>query len=325
MRGHDPLAPELEARFVRDLEREDPHTRWLIEEIWGRSAVGILGGSAKVGKSWLGLDLALSVASGTPALGRFPVVEPGTALVYVAVDALPQVRARIVSLCAHRGVDLEGLDLAVITAPVLRLDTERDQARLRALLARLRPRVLLLDPLVRLHALDENSSHEIAGLLGYFRELQRTFDTAVILAHHTSKKPRAHPGQSLRGSSDLHAFGDSNAYLFRKAEATVLVLEHRSAKAIAPLTLDLATEGDVTYLRVRDQGEEVSDAPATPALETRVVEVLRSHPTPLSRTDLRERLRVNNQRLGDALHRLEASKKVRHLPDGWSTLPVPSR
>jgi len=35
----------------------------------------------------------------------------------------------------------------------------------------LRPRLLLLDPLVRLHSLDENHAGEVAGLLAYFRSL----------------------------------------------------------------------------------------------------------------------------------------------------------
>jgi len=193
---------------------------------------------------------------------------------------------------------------------------------LRALVARLRPKLLLLDPLVRLHALDENSSHEIAAFLGYFRDLQRTFDTAVILAHHTSKKARPHPGQSLRGSSDLHAFGDSNAYLFQKAKRIVLVREHRAAKAIPPLTLEIVSNGDVTHLCVREGADPATHPQAEPSLEDRVVELLRSHEQPMSRTDLRARLRVNNQRLADTLRALEANQRVRRDAGRWSPAPA---
>ncbi|MBM4345172.1 MAG: AAA family ATPase [Deltaproteobacteria bacterium] len=96
-------------------------------------------------------------------------------------------------------------------AGVLRLDPQTDQRRLAQAVQRYRPRLLLLDPLVRLHRLDENSASEISGLLGYLRHLQRWGNVAVVLVHHASKKLRAQPGQGLRGSSDLHAFGDSNA------------------------------------------------------------------------------------------------------------------
>ena len=52
---------------------------------------------------------------------------------------------------------------------------------------RLRPRLLLLDPLVRLHGIDENHAGEVAELLAYFRSLQRELDLAVVLVHHTRK------------------------------------------------------------------------------------------------------------------------------------------
>src|SRR5204862_15615 len=80
--------------------------------------------------------------------------------------------------------------------------------RLQDAVARVRPRLLLLDPLVRLHQLDENSSQEVSNLLGYLRALQREHDLAVALVHHTSKRAHARHGQALRGSGDLHAWTD---------------------------------------------------------------------------------------------------------------------
>ena len=113
-----------------ELEIEPEEERWLIEGLWARSAVGIIGGPPKAGKSWLGLDMAVSVASGTRALDHFPTPEKGTVLVYLAEDALPQVRARIEALCRQRGQDIRSLDLHVITAALLRLDLCLDQDRL---------------------------------------------------------------------------------------------------------------------------------------------------------------------------------------------------
>lgn len=78
--------------------------RWLVEELWGASAVGWIAGSPKCCKSWLGLDLAVSVATGTACLGRYRVVEPGPALVYLAEDSLPCVRERLWSITQQRGV-----------------------------------------------------------------------------------------------------------------------------------------------------------------------------------------------------------------------------
>jgi len=67
--GNGPL-PVIRAA---DLDQEPPERRWLLRELWGHAAVGVIGGAPKCCKSWLGLDLALSVASATPCLGRFGV------------------------------------------------------------------------------------------------------------------------------------------------------------------------------------------------------------------------------------------------------------
>jgi hypothetical protein len=48
-------------------------TQWLVQGLWSDQAVGILGGEPKCCKSFLALDLAVSVASGTPCLRRFAV------------------------------------------------------------------------------------------------------------------------------------------------------------------------------------------------------------------------------------------------------------
>ena len=167
----------------------------------------------------------------------------GPVLVYLAEDALPVVRERVAGMARHRGLDLAGVEIHVITAPTLRLDRDPHRGRLLETAKRLRPRLLLLDPLVRLHGIDENNAGEVAGLLAYFRSLQRQLDLSVVLVHHTRKNAAGGvaAGQGLRGSSDIHAFGDSNLYLRRSRERLVLSNEHRGARFAAGLS---GTGGD---------------------------------------------------------------------------------
>ncbi len=75
-------------------------------------------------------------------------------------------RERIEGMARHRGLDLAQVEIHAITAPVLRLDRELDRARLLETTKRFRPRLLLLDPLVRLHGIDENHAGEVAELSG---------------------------------------------------------------------------------------------------------------------------------------------------------------
>jgi hypothetical protein len=300
------------------LKQQETGQVWLIQSVWAGCAVGIIGGAPKCCKSWLGLDMAVSVASGTPCLDCFEVREKGAAMVFLAEDALHTVRSRIDALCGHRNLDIRDLDLHVITAPVLRLDLTTDQNRLKATLDELRPRLLVLDPLVRLHRLDENSASDISKLLGFLRELQRACNCAIVLVHHASKKHHAQPGQALRGSSDLHAFGDSNAYLARRSGRLVLTLEHRSAKPPDPLELDLIShaDGSKTHLKIVSSQATGQDQ----SLSRRVLTVLNHAQGPMTRISIRDQLKVNNQRVGEVLAELDRKGLAMHLKTGWVSL-----
>src|SRR5271169_2958310 len=240
--------------------------------------------------------MALSVATGTACLGKYAVPEPGPVLVYLAEDALLIVRERIAGMTRHRGLDLAQVEIHVITAPVLRLDRDRDRTRLLETTKRLRPRLLLLDPLVRLHGIDENNAGEVAELLAYFRSLQRQLDLLVLLVHHTRKNAAggAASGQGLRGSSDIHAFGDSNLYLRRTTEHLVLSSEHRAAAASASVYLELvATDAETIHLEVIAELQEGQRR----GLQEQVLDLLAGGAV-LTRGKLRETLAVQNERLG---------------------------
>src|SRR4249919_4356731 len=230
-------------------ERAEEH-RWLVTGLWSEQAVGIVGGEPKCCKSFLALDLAVAVASGTPCLRRCAVSRAGRVLLFAAEDALHIVRRRLEGICAAAGLALAVLDIQVITAPIVRLDLDADRRNLADTVARLLPRLLILDPFVRLHRIDENASGEVAPLLAFLREMQRRHGTAVLVVHHARKGGGGvRAGQALRGSSEFHAWGDSNLYLRRDSDdRIVLTVEHRAAAAMQGVTLELAQRDNALAL-----------------------------------------------------------------------------
>src|SRR5271170_5034193 len=116
-----------------------------------------------------------------PCLRRFAVPRAGRVLLFAAEDALHIVRRRLEGISAAASVSLANLDIQVITAPTVRLDLDADRRNLAETVASLQPRLLILDPFVRLHRIDENASGEVAPLLAYLRELQRRHDVAVLV------------------------------------------------------------------------------------------------------------------------------------------------
>lgn len=306
-----------------DIECAETRPRWLVASLWARAGVGILGGAPKCCKSWLALEISLAVASGAPCLGVFEVGDVGSVLLYMAEDAAPVVKARLAGLCRHRGLDLADLPIHLITAPALRLDRAHDQARLRAAIAKYAPRLLVLDPFVRLHRIDENDAGQVSALLGYLRELQRAHDVAVLVVHHARKNGSAgQPGQSLRGSGDFFAWADSLLYVRRHRGQLLLSVEHRGAPAPEPVALNLAGAEDA-HLDVVTSSEVdlgaaaiAADEPKASALERAILAALAV--APMVRADLRAQLRVRNERLGETLTRLAESGAVHRVGDRWA-------
>ena len=299
----------LPTRAPVELEDRPRRQQWLIDALWGRQAVGIIGGEPKCGKSFLALDIAVAVAAGVPCLRRFEADQRGPVLMFAAEDAGHIVRSRLKGIARAAGADFDTLDIAVIDVPVLRLDHRSDRQRLEETVQRIRPRLVLLDPLVRLHGVDENAVADIAPILGFLRDLQRRFETAVLLVHHSRKSGATRPGQALRGTSELHAWGDSNLYLRRRNNQIVMTVEHRAARGLNDIEIELADDGQGAALRLRRQ-VPVEAVPTPQTAEQRIVEVLAEAENPLSQAQIRKRAAARNATVSATLQELIREGRV---------------
>jgi hypothetical protein len=310
-------------RVIRASALEIPaaQQKWLIENLWTTQAVGIVGGSPKCLKSFLTLEMAVSVASGSLCLATFPVPQAGPVLLYAAEDSLPEVRLRLESLAYHHERALDKLDIHVIAADSLCLDRSIDQDRLTATVQLYRPALLILDPRVRLHTVDENVAGQMAALLGYLRALQRRTGVAVLVVHHARKQASpAGAGYSLRGSSDLYAWVDSFLYIQRRRGQLTLSAEHRSAPGLGPLGFELVDSSRGPYLQLT--ATVPGNGPLEPdTLPGRILELLTKSPEPVTADRLRSMLQIRNQRVVEALRSLTSARQVVRLAQGYSVSP----
>ena len=179
------------------------------------------------------------------------------------------------------------------------------------------------DPLVRLHGVDENTVAEIAPILGFLRDLQRRFETAVVLVHHARKSAATRPGQALRGSSELHAWGDSNLYLRRRDGQIVMTVEHRAAPGLNDVEIELADDGEGPALRLRRPlPGEAAPQPHTP--ERRIVQALAEAEKPLSQRQIRERAATRPATVAEALQQTHRRRTGRAgCPRAATVSPAP--
>jgi hypothetical protein len=83
--------------------------RWLIQGLWPADAYGVLAAQEKAGKTWAGLDLAVSVASGRPWLGHFACPTPGPVLIFLGEGGERATVRRIQAIATAKGVDPDQL------------------------------------------------------------------------------------------------------------------------------------------------------------------------------------------------------------------------
>lgn len=317
------MTEPLPVKKIADVE-EEHGVQWLVEGLWPQQGVGLLGGSPKACKTWLALDLALSVATKTPALGSYAVAESGPVLLFAAEDAPPMVRARLSGMAWHRGLVLDDVRIHLVLASSLRLDATVDQDRLEATVARYQPKLIVLDPFVRLSRADENSALEVSAVLAYLRELQRKHHAAILVVHHTRKSSGSGTpaGLALRGTGDFWAWADTTLYLSRKQEALHLACEHRNAATPDPVMLELRDDHVAgPYLHLCDRPTAVATREPQPLAE-RILDALRTGDGPCKAEDLRALLRVRMQSVVDAMRELETDQHVQRVAGGWNLVTI---
>lgn len=310
-------------RRLDEIEPAPPNAKWLIEQLWLASGVGLLGGQAKVCKTYLAAELSFAVATGHHALGRYPALISGPVLFYGAEDHLAALRTRFEGLAIAHACKPEAIDVYFIDMPVVRLDRHEHIQRLRASIEQCKPRLLVLDPFVRLvGGIDENSASDVSSVLGSLRAIQRELDVAILLVHHARKSPAATPYQAYRGSSDFSAWSDTNLFLSRNAKRLVLNVEHRSAPSPDPIHLQLEQEPAPHLVPL---GEPLSQRqpPQPDPLANEVVALLQNAARPLTTLAVRDRLHRRKSDIIKALEKLRNDRIIERCNHGWQLAGFP--
>ncbi len=232
--------------------------KWLVKGLlpsFDEGSAGYIFGAPKTRKSLLLADLALSVATGTPALGLFNVNRVGAVVGFFAEDPRAESSRRIHRLARGRGVEVPH-HLKLIKQNTIAVDDERDQERLMATLTGIPDLALVfLDPMVRLHSANENRAEEMAPIHTFLRVLSRSLPgVVVVLAHHSNKSDGA------RGSTEMTAFGDFNIYCRSADEQTtdVFKIENRGGPPGVPFHFhvdDGAVEAGATMRLVAETAD----------------------------------------------------------------------
>lgn len=178
-----------------------PPPEWQIEGLWPTESLVVLYGPTKVGKSFLSLDAALSVAYGIPFLGR--KTTQGGVLYMIGEGARGQ-RLRLEAWAQEKGV--EGFippPPVKMWAPVL--DFRSGLSEIKAYLKEMEaPSLVVVDTLARFFGgSDENETRDMNLFVNACQELINDCGVSVLVNHHTGlNTTRSRGSTSLKNASD---------------------------------------------------------------------------------------------------------------------------
>lgn len=201
-----------------------------------------IGGEPKVGKSLLVANLALSLAAGTDRIG-FPVPAPRRVLVCQFELPVAQFVGRLAIMRRALGATADQQLLVDTRAQGHMLSAAQGLGHFVSAAKTAAAEVIVLDPLYSTHDQDENDTRAMAALCQSLLRLRDASRAALIVVHHVRKSIGRHEiGSAFRGSSALHAVGDSYLLLTRPSPqlATVeLRFQFRYAAAQPPRLFEL--------------------------------------------------------------------------------------
>src|SRR5436190_11138694 len=199
------------------LERQSPTPPPCLVEPGLLPAQGILfvGGEPKVGKSLLVSNLALSLAAGSDRLG-FPVPAPRRVLVCQFELPIPQFVSRLATMRRVIGAAADQNLFVDTRATGHLLSAPQGLQHFLAAAQAAAAEIIVLDPLYSTHDQDENDTRAMAALCHSLLRLREASRAALIVVHHVRKSIGHYEvGSALRGSSALHAVGDTYLLLTR--------------------------------------------------------------------------------------------------------------
>lgn len=308
---------------------------WLVDEWLPDKSITFLVSPPESYKTWMLLDLAVSVATGTPFLGTYTVNNPGPTLIIQQEDShsgLTDRLALIVEQKMNMLPTLEGNNWVVPSMPdipiyvhpdrQLRFDNKKVIEEMERQIEVIKPRVILIDPLYSTTNSTDNYMADLANRMMVLKTWRDKYGCSFLIAHHSKKNldPDSTAREDSWGSQFLNAFLEAGWQVRRNpklAQNEIIVRRHSKVMgnlSSISLTFDISTVYPMKY-RVTPRNYEMAPAgaPRQPA-QAGLLDMLRDGD--MSQADLCNRTGKGRSTVSRQIRQLEAAGMVERMPDG---------
>lgn len=208
--------------------RTFPPTDFLVEGLIPKGLV-LLAGEPKVGKSWLALDIAASIARGVGCFGERPC--PAGDVLYLALeDTDARLHGRLSRMLGSTGWPTR----LSLTTEWPRLDQGGSEAMIDWAKGVERPRAIIIDVFERVRSAVSRSSYQGAyEELSRLRSIANTAQIGIILVHHLAKgSGSGDPHQRILGTVGVLGAVDTSLVLVRGQATTRLLARGRDIEEV---------------------------------------------------------------------------------------------
>ena len=230
-----PPPPPRRLKLTRADQIEMRPPAWLLRGMLERDTFALVFGDPGTGKSFLAIDWACRVATGTPWRGHGVTAGP---VVYVAGEGQQGFGRRIRAWSEHHGVNLDGAPLFVAPAVAIPEPTQLGELAV-AIDAGDPPALIVLDTLARTFGGgDENSTQDMSRFVSACDALRRRFGCTILVVHHTGHADKSR----ARGAIALKAALDAEYRLSDNENGLLLTAtKMKDAETPPPLGLELVS------------------------------------------------------------------------------------
>lgn len=194
-----------------------------------RGEVMNLVGSPKTRKSFLAMQIALSVATGANLFDLLPKCDPAGVMIFDNELTAGVLKDRFQKVCRDMRIAPGGLNVLIECSRGKGTDLKRLVPRLKDRLVGRGIKLIILDAFYKLlpRGYDENDNAMMTELFNELDSLATAVDAAVIVIHHTSKGSQFHKSVTDMGSGagSMSRAADTHAVLRKHQDDDCVVLE----------------------------------------------------------------------------------------------------
>lgn len=308
---------------------------WLVDEWLPDSSITFLVSPPESYKTWILLDLAVSVSAGVPFLGRYTVNSPGPTLIIQQEDSHSGLTDRL-ALIAEQKLGalpkLEGETWSIPTMPdipiyvhpdrQLRFGNKQVISELEQQIAQLRPKIVMIDPLYSTTDSTDNYMADLANRMMVLKTWRDKYGCSFVIAHHSKKNldPDSTAREDSWGSQFLNAFLEAGWQVRRNprlSQNEIIVRRHSKVmgnQSPISLTFDISTVYPMRYIVTARPYEMAPAGDSRQPAQANLLDMLQSGP--MSQADLCSRTGKGRSTISRQIRQLEAAGVVEKMPDG---------